>query len=51
MADCLTVEEAIFADKLGFDYLGTTLVGYTEENKKDRIEDDDFKIIRSILER
>ena len=51
MADCSTVEEAIFADKLGFDYLGTTLVGYTEESKKDKIEDDDFKIIRNILEK
>lgn len=26
MADCSTVEEAIHADKLGFDFIGTTLV-------------------------
>lgn len=51
MADCSTVEEAVFADKLGFDYIGTTLVGYTEESKQDKIEYDDFKIIRSILEK
>lgn len=49
MADCSTVEEALNADRLGFDFIGTTLVGYTEESKDDRIEADDFKIIRDIL--
>ena len=28
MADCSTVEEALHADALGFDFIGTTLVGY-----------------------
>ena len=50
MADCSTVEEALHADRLGFDYLGTTLVGYTPESKGDRIEASDFEIIRRILE-
>lgn len=49
MADCSTVEEALHADELGFDFIGTTMVGYTNQSKGDRIEADDFAIIRSIL--
>ena len=49
MADCSTIKEAINADKLGFDFIGTTLVGYTNESKGDKIEANDFEIIREIL--
>lgn len=49
MADCSTVEEALEADRLGFDFIGTTLVGYTPESEGDRIEANDFEIIRKIL--
>ncbi len=49
MADCSTVEEAIHADELGFDFIGTTLVGYTEQSKDLKIESDDFTIIKQIL--
>lgn len=49
MADCSTIEEAIHADELGFDFIGTTLVGYTRESQGMRIEANDFYIIRSIL--
>ena len=49
MADCSTVEEALHADKLGFDFIGTTMVGYTEQSKNDRIEDNDFEIIKQIV--
>lgn len=49
MADCSTVEEALHADALGFDFIGTTLVGYTEQSRGDKIEADDFAIIREIL--
>ena len=50
MADCSTVEEALHADQLGFDFIGTTLVGYTEQSKNDKIDASDFEIIRTILE-
>ena len=31
MADCSTVDEMIHADELGFDFIGSTLVGYTKQ--------------------
>lgn len=49
MADCSTVEEALYADELGFDFIGTTMVGYTEQSKGDRIEENDFEILREII--
>ena len=49
MADCSTVEEALHADELGFDFIGTTMVGYTEQSKGDRIEENDFEILRKIV--
>lgn len=51
MADCSTVEEAVFADRLGFDFIGTTLVGYTRQSEGLRIEENDFEIIREILQK
>ncbi len=49
MADCSTLEEMIEADRLGFDYIGTTLIGYTEESKDLEVQANDFEIIRSFL--
>lgn len=51
MADCSTIEEAIHADDLGFDFIGTTLVGYTKQSADDHINADDFKIIKEILKK
>ncbi|MFS8090540.1 N-acetylmannosamine-6-phosphate 2-epimerase (plasmid) [Enterococcus gallinarum] len=50
MADCSTIEECIFADKLGFDFIGTTLVGYTEQSKTIKIEANDFEFIRKTID-
>ena len=49
MADCSTVEEALHADQLGFDFIGTTLVGYTDQSRDLKIESNDFEIIRQIV--
>ena len=49
MADCSTIEEAIYADQIGFDFIGTTMVGYTEQSKGLKIAANDFEIIRTIL--
>lgn len=49
MADCSTVEEALHADELGFDFIGTTMVGYTKQSEHLKIEADDFSILREII--
>ena len=51
MADCSTVEEMIHADELGFDFVGSTLVGYTKQSQGDKIEANDFEILRKVLSR
>lgn len=42
MADVSTVEEAVNADRLGFDYISTTMRGYTPYTKQYQIPDVDF---------
>lgn len=49
MADCSTLQEMIHADEIGFDFIGTTLVGYTTQSKNLKIEDNDFELIRNAL--
>ena len=49
MADCSTIDEMLVADQLGFDFIGTTLVGYTKQSQGDKIESNDFENIRKAL--
>ena len=51
MADCSTVEEALHADELGFDFIGTTMVGYTPQSSSMKIEENDFEILREIIQK
>ncbi len=50
MADCSTYEEAMHAAQLGFDFIGTTLVGYTEQSKTLKIDDNDFQLLKRIVD-
>lgn len=55
MADISTLEEALEAEKLGFEYISTTLRGYTQQTKDIVIPDVDFiknlksKITKAIV--
>ena len=44
-----TVMTAGAATELGFDFIGSTMVGYTPQSKGDKIEADDFAILREII--
>ncbi|GCF93227.1 putative N-acetylmannosamine-6-phosphate 2-epimerase [Enterococcus florum] len=47
MADISTIEEALEAEKLGFDLLSTTLAGYTDYSHK--TETPDFELLQRII--
>ncbi|HLR19091.1 MAG TPA: N-acetylmannosamine-6-phosphate 2-epimerase [Staphylococcus sp.] len=49
MADISTLEEAQYADKLGFDYIGTTLRGYTTYTKGHILYEDNFQFLKDVL--
>ncbi len=49
MADISTIGEAIEAERIGFDCISTTLVGYTPYSKGKFVHDDDFKLLRELV--
>lgn len=51
MADCSTVEEVFEAERLGFDVVSTTLMGYTEASKGHDIAENDFARLKEVLAR
>ncbi|MDE1219819.1 N-acetylmannosamine-6-phosphate 2-epimerase [Vibrio aestuarianus] len=50
MADIATREQAIEAEKLGFDCVSTTLRGYTQETQGLRNDDNNFEFVRQLVE-
>lgn len=49
MADISDLEEAITADELGFDYIGTTLRGYTKHTSGHVLYENDFQFLKDVL--
>ncbi|MGV2882130.1 N-acetylmannosamine-6-phosphate 2-epimerase [Paenibacillus taichungensis] len=49
MGDISTKEEAINAERLGFDLISSTLVGYTEETAGIKLYDNQFSALKEIL--
>ncbi|AVL20162.1 TPA: N-acetylmannosamine-6-phosphate 2-epimerase [Enterobacter cloacae] len=49
MADIATVDEAVMAQALGFDCVGTTLYGYTAQTAGHALPDDDCQFLKTVL--
>ncbi|UUV98640.1 N-acetylmannosamine-6-phosphate 2-epimerase [Vagococcus luciliae] len=49
MADTASLEDAKYAEALGFDFIGTTLYGYTNNTDGENIANDDFSHLRKLL--
>ncbi|WP_214268115.1 N-acetylmannosamine-6-phosphate 2-epimerase [Staphylococcus aureus] len=50
MADIATVEEAKNTARLGFDYIGTTLHGYTSYTQGQLLYQNDFQFLKDVLQ-
>ncbi|MDC4186815.1 N-acetylmannosamine-6-phosphate 2-epimerase [Loigolactobacillus coryniformis] len=51
MADTDVLDNAIAADELGFDIIGTTMRGYTVSSKGENIAVNDFEYLKTLLAR
>lgn len=51
MADTSTLQEGIEAERLGFDVVSTTLVGYTEYTTDQDIFSNDYKLLKQYIEK
>lgn len=49
MADIASVDEAVTAQALGFDCVGTTLYGYTAETEGQTLPDNDCTFLKAVL--
>ncbi|WP_029883912.1 N-acetylmannosamine-6-phosphate 2-epimerase [Enterobacter sp. T1-1] len=49
MADIATVDEAVTAQALGFDCVGTTLYGYTAQTAGHALPDEDCQFLKAVL--
>lgn len=49
MADCATLQECLTAEALGFDCVGTTLYGYTEETDGEKLYNNDFEFLKQVV--
>ena len=49
MADVSTIEEAVYADDLGFDIVAPTLYGYTNETFGHKIYQDNYAVLKEIV--
>lgn len=49
MADISSLDDALEAERLGFDCVSSTLYGYTNETREYKLYDNDFEFIKIIL--
>lgn len=50
MADCATLPECLAAEEMGFDCVGTTMHGYTEQTAGKKLYDNDFQFLKEVVD-